>query len=520
MGLRLADGSVRFMGRRDHQVKIRGFRVELGDIEQNLAEHPAVREAVVVVQESGGGEERIAAYFTANGQAPDAVELRAYLKRKLPEHMIPSSFVPVKSFPLARNGKIDRRALPAPERGPERGVASPPRDPFEEAIAGMWCDLLHLNQVGIHDNFFDLGGHSLLAVRLLSWLRDVFRVELSVRALFAAPTVAELAGQIGEALSAGEQPLGSAIEPMARPARLPLSFAQQRLWFLQQWEGGGALYNVAQGWWLRGPLQLQRLRAALARLIARHEALRTAVVSEQGVARQQVRAEATVELPLIDLTGLAPERARAQALEQAQALARQGFDLTHAPLLRVALIRLGAEEHLLVLVIHHIVCDGWSIGVLRRELSALYEEPSRALPALPIQYADYAVWQRQWLQGEVLARQLGYWREKLADLSALELPTDRPRPAAQSYRGGRQALALSAELSAALKRLSRSERVTPYMLLLGAFKVLLARYSGQDDIAVGSPIAGRTQREIEGLIGFFVNTLVLRTDLSGNPTFS
>jgi len=307
--------------------------------------------------------------------------------------------------------------------------------------------------------------------------------------------------------------------PLSDERNLELSYAQQRLWFLQQWEGGGALYNIGRGWWLQGPLDVARLREAVTRLIARHDSLRTVFLSTQGQPQQQVLADLAVELPLVDLGALPAEQARAQALAQALALARQGFDLTQAPLLRLALIRVAESTHLLVLVIHHIISDGWSMRVFCRELAALYAGKGEQLPALPVQYLDYAQWQRADLQRAALERQLAYWRARLAGLTTLALPIDRPRPPAQSHRGARHALALSADLSAALKQLSQGERVTLYMLLLAAFQVLLARYSGQDDIAVGSPIAGRTRLEFEGLIGFFVNTLVLRTDLSGNPRF-
>ncbi|HYM87171.1 MAG TPA: condensation domain-containing protein, partial [Pseudoxanthomonas sp.] len=296
-----------------------------------------------------------------------------------------------------------------------------------------------------------------------------------------------------------------------------LSFAQQRLWFLEQWEGGSALYNITRAWWLQGLLEVERLRGALAQLVARHESLRTALVSAQGQPRQQVLADLAVDLPLVDLRALPADQARAQALAQAQSLARQGFNLEQAPLLRLTLLRVTESTHLLVLVMHHIISDGWSMGVFCRELAALYAGTGGQLPALPVQYPDYAQSQRAELQGAALERQLAYWRTKLAGLTTLALPTDRLRPPAQSYRGAHQSLTLSAELSAALKQLSQRERVTLYMLLLAAFQVLLARYSGQEDIAVGSPIAGRTRIEFEGLIGFFVNTLVLRTDLSGNP---
>ncbi len=299
-----------------------------------------------------------------------------------------------------------------------------------------------------------------------------------------------------------------------------LSYAQQRLWFLEQWEGGGALYNMVRGWWLQGPLEVARLRGAVGQLIARHESLRTVFVSNDGEPRQQVLADLAVDVPLVDLGALPEEQARVQALAQAQALARQGFDLAQGPLVRLTLFRVAESTHLLVLVMHHIISDGWSMGVFCRELAALYAGHGEQLPALPMQYADYALWQREMLEGATLERQLAYWRPRLAGVTTLELPTDRPRPPVLSYRGARHPVALSPGLTAALKQLSQRERVTLYMLLLAAFQVLLARHSGQDDIAVGSPIAGRTRSEFEGLIGFFVNTLVLRTDLSGNPRFS
>ena len=485
-----------------------------------MAQQPQVREAVVLLREDTPGDPRLVAYVVpVDAALADIEPLRAFLRERLPDYMLPAAFMFMDALPLTPNGKIDRKALPAPQSETEATPSSPPRNPVEEAVAGIWCELLHLRQVGIHDNFFDLGGHSLLAIQMLSWLRDVFGIELSVRALFNAPTITELAGQISTGLAGGGEHRAMPLKPLPRTTQLSLSFAQQRLWFLDQWEGASALYNIGHAWWLQGPLDVAQLRESVTRLIARHESLRTVFVSEQGQPQQQVLADVTAELPLVDLGALPAEQARAQALVQATALARQGFDLTQAPLLRLALFRVTESTHLLVLVIHHIVSDGWSMGVFCRELAALYAGNGEPLPPLPVQYPDFAQWQRAELQGAVLERQLAYWRARLASLTTLELPTDRPRPPAQSYRGARHTFALSAELSATLKQLSQRERVTPYMLLLAAFQVLLSRYSGQDDIAVGSPIAGRTRREFEGLIGFFVNTLVLRTDLSGNPRF-
>ncbi|HEY0738042.1 MAG TPA: amino acid adenylation domain-containing protein, partial [Herpetosiphonaceae bacterium] len=381
-----------------------------------------------------------------------------------------------------------------------------------------------VERVSIHDNFFEIGGHSLLATQVVSRLRQVLSVELPLRALFEAPTVAGLADQLSAQRSETQRPL----QPVDRAGPLPLSFAQQRLWFLDQLEPGSPLYNLPAGLRLRGTLDHDALRHSLDRLIARHESLRTTFAAVQGQPVQVIAPAAPLDLTTVDLRPLPPDERQAAAMELATEDARQPFDLQRGPLLRATLVLLDQDEHLLLFTLHHIITDGWSLGVLIREVAATYQalssqHPHREdtrLPELPIQYADYAVWQRAWLQGEVLQQQLSYWRQQLQGSVPLDLPTDRPRPSISESTGTHLALRLSAELSAGLQSLSQRLGATLFMTLLAAWQTLLHRYSGQTDISVGSPIAGRVRPELEDLIGFFVNTLVLRTDLSGSPTFA
>ena len=449
-------------------------------------------------------------------------QVRSYAKERLPEYMIPSAILVLEQLPLTANGKVNRRELPAPDGSrPELAAAYVgPRTVVEEALVGIWSEVLRVEQVGIHDNFFELGGHSLLATQVVSRVRQVLQCEVPLRSLFERPTVAGLAEQLeGKSESSSVLP---AVVAVSREQALPLSFAQQRLWLIDQLESNPAAYNIYAALKLRGELQLKALEMGLAEIVRRHEALRTCFPVLDGEPVQLIRPAGSLPLPLTDLS----DRADAASLVAgiAQEEAQQRFDLAAGPLFRARLLRLGAEEHVLLLNMHHIVSDGWSIGVLVKELSALYTVYAQGQPSplmeLAIQYADYAVWQRQWLQGEVLQEQLQYWREQLQGAPAvLELPTDHPRPAVQSFRGGRQSLLLDHGVSERLKELSRREGVTLFMTLLAAWQVLLSRYSGQEEIVVGSPIAGRTRSETEGLIGFFVNTLVLRGDLSGDPSF-
>ncbi|MDW8319701.1 MAG: condensation domain-containing protein, partial [Anaerolineae bacterium] len=464
--------------------------------------------------------------------------LRDFLRQRLPDYMVPAAIVPLDALPLTPNGKVDRRRLATWDIAAVEAEAEhvPPRTPTEEVLAALWADLLAAPRVGATDNFFALGGHSLLATQLVSRIRDAFGVELPLRALFEAPTLADLARAVDEARQARRGFAAPPLTPMPRdpaneglPAvRPPLSFAQQRLWFLDQLEPDSPLYNLPAAVRLTGRLDVTALRRALVALVQRHEALRTTFADPDGEAYQAIApasaAEMLVTLPVDDLSALPEATREAEARRLAVEEARRPFNLTTGPLLRCRLLRLGDQEHVVLLTMHHIVGDGWSVGVLIRELAALYaafaEGTAPALPDLPVQYADFAYWQRGWLQGETLDAQLAYWRQQLAGLPPLlELPTDRPRPPIPSYRGDTVEITLPPELAAALKALSRREGATLFMTLLAAFQALLHRYSSQDDIAVGTPIAGRTQRETEGLIGFFVNTLVLRGRLGDNPTF-
>ncbi|MFZ5918494.1 MAG: amino acid adenylation domain-containing protein, partial [Chloroflexota bacterium] len=527
LGRFFADGHIEFLGRIDHQVKVRGFRIELGEIEVVLKQHPMVRESVAVVRKDVAGDGRLVAYVVLEERSalvPN--ELRAFLKQRLPEYYVPSVFVQLEALPLTPNGKVDRKALPAPElsRADLESAYLAPRTPLEEMLAAVWAQLLNIEQVGVHDNFFELGGHSLLATQVVSRVRAAFQVELPLRKFFELPTVATLAEQIDGAMRAAAGVQSPPIVPVLRDVKMPLSFAQQRLWFLDHLEPGSPLYNIAAAVRVVGSLDAGALAHSLNEIVRRHEVLRTTFRTQDGRPAQVVAPEMHLSLPLTDLGHLPAEEREAEALRLAQEEAQRPFDLARGPLLRARLLRLEQQDHIVLLTMHHIVSDGWSMGVLIRELSELYPaflagQPS-PLPPLPLQYVDFAHWQRGWLQGEALEAQLDYWRQQLAgSLPLLELPTDRPRPAVQSVNGALQSFKLSRSLSAELRALSRQEGVTLFMLLLAAFQTLLYRYSGQEDISVGTPIANRNRAEVEGLIGFFVNTLVIRGDLSGGPSF-
>ncbi len=526
----LPDGNIEYLGRADTQVKVRGYRIELGEIEVVLARHAGVSQCAVLVREDGVAEKQLVAYVAAAAGAQVAVsELRSHLQQQLPEYMVPAVFIFVDELPLTTNGKLDRRALltmGAAYPTPECSYLAP-RTAVEEILAHLWSQVLEVDQVGIESNFFELGGHSLLAMQVISRVREVLQVELPLRDLFEAPTVAGLALLVEETLRARNRVEAPPLRVVSRTEALPLSFAQQRLWFLDQLEPHSSFYNLPEGIRLRGPLDVEALERSLATIINRHESLRTTFALIGGEPVQEIHAASEFRLPLLDLSGLPESEREAEAQRLAREEASAPFDLAVGPLLRARLFRLREEEHVVLLTLHHIISDGWSMGVLIKEVVQLYsafssreESAIAALPSLPIQYADYAVWQREWLSGEVLERQLSYWRKQLQGAApVLELPTDKPRPAVQSFNGASQTLKLDAQSSAALKELSREEGVTLFMTLLAAFAVLLSRYSGQEDISIGTPVAGRTQVETEGLIGFFVNTLVLRTEVRGEESF-
>ena len=520
-----ADGALDCLGRVDGQVKVRGFRIELGEVESALAGHPSVRESAAAARDDASGEKRLLAYVVPRGDAPAESDLRAWLKDRLPEYMVPSVFVTLDALPLTPNGKVDRKALPEPEpdRPPDPGREIPPRGPIEEALAGLWAEALGRERVGAHDDFFEAGGHSLLAAHLLARVRDTFGTDLPLKALFDAPTVAGLGRQVEDALRSGA---GVASPPLVRVERdgpPPASFAQQRMWFLDQLDPGSPAYNIAAAVRLEGALDVDALRRAFAGVAARHEALRTTLRNDKGLPVQVIAAETPIDVPVVDLTTVGPEAREAEAVRLVREESWRPFDLANGPLWRARLYRVGGDDHLLALTLHHAAADGWSIGVLIRDAAALYEgftsgRPA-TLPDLPVQYADHAAWQRDWLRGDVLDAHLGHWREALAGLPTLEVPTDRPRPAKPSGRGATAYRTFDAELTAAVKALGRKEGATLFMTLLAGFEALLGRYSGQADFAVGTPIAGRTRSETEGLIGYFANTLVLRADLAGDPGF-
>ncbi|MEH2040987.1 amino acid adenylation domain-containing protein [Nostoc sp.] len=552
----LPDGDIEYLGRIDNQVKIRGFRIELGEIETALSEHNDVQTCCVIAREDTPGEKRLVAYVVPYPQVtPTIDQLRHSLKAKLPEYMVPNAFVLLESLPLTSNGKVDRRALATHELDStllEKYVA--PRTPIEEMLALLWTQVLKLERVGIHDNFFEVGGHSLLATQLLSRIRNIFKVELPLRELFARATIADLAQSIGQLQQQDLELSTPPILPRAENAQLPLSYAQQRLWFLDQLQPLGGLYNIPLTLRLVGTLNVAALEQSLQEIIHRHEVLRTNFINVDGQPTQIIRGQgaggreqgaggreqgtgnreqgivrtsdplAPWTVSIVDFKHLSTSEKEIATQQLVQKQAIQGFNLANEPLVRATLVVLSETEHALLVYIHHIVSDGWSMGVFIKELAVLYNAYSQGQPSplapLPIQYADFAIWQRQWLQGDVLQSQLSYWQQQLADApTLLSLPTDRPRGAVQTYHGAYQAIALSKKLSIALKQLSQKESVTLFMTLLTAFQILLWRYSGQDDICIGTPIANRNRAEIEGLIGFFINTLVLRTRLDGNPSF-
>jgi amino acid adenylation domain-containing protein/FkbH-like protein len=520
------DGNIEFLGRKDHQVKVRGFRIELGEVEAVLRQHPSVQDVAVTARESAHGDRRLIAYVVVNKEAAISQDdLRSFLKRKLPEHMLPSSLMILDSLPLSPNGKVNRSALPAPadDASESTGLLVRSMTYIEELLSEVWADVLDVKRVSIKDNFFDLGGHSLLATQVISRVRNIFKIDMPLQGLFQSQDLEDFARSAEAAIKTGQPMSAPPLAPTPRDGELPLSFSQQRLWFLDQMEPGNSAFYIPCVVRLSGDLQVEALEKSLNEIIRRHEALRTTFISIQGQPSQVIAAEMPLRLPIIDLQHTAGgEEVEIERLIIAEA--HRPFHLAQGALLRATLLQLDAQERLLLITMHHIISDGWSLGVFAQELASFYKSFLNNRPSplddLPIQYVDYARWQRDWLRGEVLEAQLEYWVKQLSGCPPLlELPADRPRPPVQTYRGAKQSLVLSPELKEALKSLSRREGVTLFTTLLAAFKLLLHRYSGQDDVIVGSPIAGRNHTEVEGLIGFFLNTLALRTDLSGNPTF-
>ncbi|MEU3085653.1 amino acid adenylation domain-containing protein, partial [Streptomyces massasporeus] len=513
---RAPDGTLSYFGRADDQVKIRGFRIELGEIESAVLDAPDVTQAAVIVREDQPGDPRLTAYVVGG----DTTRVRKHVADVLPAHMVPASFVTLDRLPLTPNGKLDRKGLPAPTlSGAVEGRR--PRNPREELLAVLFADVLNVDRVGIDDNFFELGGHSLLATRLISRIRSAMGVEVPVRALFETPTIAGLAGwtdQAGEARRA--------LEPMERPERVPLSFGQRGLWFLNRLEGPSSTYNVPLVMRFSGPLDVPALRSALHDVVARHEGLRTLFREADGTPYQHIvpADEAVVDLIIADVDD---ERHLEAALAEA---AQYHFDLVTELPIRCTLFRLSDEEHALLPLMHHIASDGWSETLLGDDLSVAYaaraEGRAPGWAPLPVHYADYTLWQRDLLGREddpdsAISRQLAYWTENLRGLPELvNLPTDRPRPPVATYGGAEAPLRLDAALHDALLRLARQGNTTLFMTIQAGLVALMSRLSGDTDIAVGTPVAGRTDEALEDLFGYFVNTLVLRTDASGDPTFA
>lgn len=517
------DGRLEYLGRVDFQVKVRGFRIELGNIEATLRAHPAVRQAVVVVHQRKGAEKHLVAYVVLAEKA-SAQELRAFMREHLPEYMVPSRVLELDALPLSPNGKINRKALPDPDTlAHEEEGAAPVHSATEQAVAAVWAEILGGEVSSRHANFFEIGGHSLLATQAVSRVRQLFGIDLPLQTLFEEPTVAGLSAYIDKMRSQARGQAGLALTARTRPEKIPLSHAQQRLWFLEQMHPGDPTYVIASGLWMHGSLDVAALKSSLNSVLERHEVLRTRMEIQDGVPYQIISAAGEVEFPVTDLTSLGKQEQQRVVRRELQHIADPAFDLTRGPLVRAHLWKLSEQENCLGLAIHHIVADGWSMGILLRELRELYQarvtgrQPN--LHPLAIQYADYAIWQREWLQVQELDRQLEYWRAQLQDITALRLPQDRPHPPMRSGHGATYRWKLPPALVEDLRALGRRQGVTLFMTMLGALQMLLARYNGNGDIATGSVIANRNRQEIEELIGFFVNTVVLRAHVQSWQRF-
>ncbi|MDX6577743.1 MAG: hypothetical protein QOE96_3696 [Blastocatellia bacterium] len=523
-----ANGQIEFAGRRDQQVKLRGFRIELGEVETALARHPSIGESIVITRPDDRAGTRLLAYFVSNGPAdavPNAGELRSFLIDHLPDYAIPSVFVRMDALPLSANGKVNRLALPDPEKARPNLSSDyvPPHTSAEERLAEIWSEVLRVDGVGVDDNFLELGGHSLLAAQIVARVRAEFKIEIALRVLFESPTVAQMAGRFGAMVSSDDDSLFRTIDPRRQEGNAPLSFTQQQFWLLDQTEPGSS-YNVCTAVKIAGPLEVARLQQVLATIVGRHEILRTNVVMIDGGPIQVIAPSMRVPFEVLDLQRLSQAELETEIRNVFAAESEAHFDLSSDPLLRAKVVKVSPDESVLLLTMHHIVCDGWSVSVLLRELATLYADSVAGRPAslseLRIQYADFASWQRRRLQGPWLDCQLEYWKNQLAGATpTLDLSTDYSRPERQLLRGAQDSILLPTELSDAIRRLGRQQGATLFMTLLAAFQTLLFRYSGQEDIVVGSPVAGRSLLETEDLIGAFVNTVVLRADFAGNPSF-
>jgi amino acid adenylation domain-containing protein len=518
----LPGGEIEFLGRVDDQVKIRGFRIELGEIESVLLQHSSVKQAAVLAVPNERGDKSLVAYVVGSASSD---ELRGYLRGQLPDYMMPSAIVEMPKFPLNANGKIDRQALPKPEDVQAKQKAQvPPRTPTEEVIAAIWGEVLRRDGIGVEDDFFEIGGHSLLATQIASRLREHFRTPIAVRTVFEAPTIAELAKRLDSARREEQGLVPPPIKPVPRDGAIPLSFAQERLWVLDQMEPNNPLYNIPRSLRLKGALQVASLERALNEIVRRHESQRTTFAVQDEHPVQVFAPTLIIPLAVQDLAGIPESGREEEARRLAVEESLRPFDLAIGPLLRASLLRLDSDDHVLLLTMHHIISDAWSAGIFVQEMAVLYEaycahNPS-PLSELAVQYADYACQEREWLQGEVLEKQLTFWRERLKSIPpVLDLPLDRPRPQKRTFHGACETVRIPLETLRALKELSRQEGATLFMALMAGFQALLSRYSGQEQIVVGTDVANRTMPETEKMIGFFINLLAVRNDLSGNPTF-
>lgn len=513
-----ADGALVYRGRKDFQVKLRGLRIEPGEVDALLKQAPGISDALTLVR-----DDQLISYVVVNGTV-NREALRDSLKVRLPEFMVPAAIVPLAAWPLTPNGKIDRKALPSPAAFTvDAGEFVAPRNSSEEQIAAIWQQVLRRDRISVTANFFDLGGHSLLATQVVSRIRHLFRVDISVRAIFEAPTVEQLVRLISTASSAGLVDDAPPMQALVSPNRDTLSFAQYRLWFIDQLNQGSSEYNLPSAFRIDGPLDLGVLDKVFTEIVRRHETLRTNFAVEDGMPRLNVAAPAAWHSPVEDLSALAPADQQKKIAHWVDIDANKTFQLASDSLFSTRILKISANEHVLLLNMHHIIADGWSISVLVREVQMLYQAFSRGqgspLPDLPLQYSDFAVWQRQWLSGDVMDRLRAYWLNALKGApDVLRLPTDKPRPKRQTFNGAHFPVKLSTELSARVNAFCDARGLTPFMVLMGAYQLLLSRYANQKDISVGTPIAARNRTEIEGLIGFFINGLVIRSRLDGNPS--
>ena len=538
----LPDGNIEYLGRIDHQVKIRGFRIELGEIEARLLEHPSINESVVIARQDNNDDKRLAAYLIPtidgdgqnNGESLSAQtaktttipidELRVFLKHTLPDYMIPSAFVIMDAFPLTPNGKLDRKALPVPDQPLVSNEYIAPRNPTEQLLADIWKDVLKLDQVGIYDNFFELGGHSLLATQVISQIRHTFEIELPLRYLFEAPSVSELTLRVNQAQQEEQGLIAPPITVVSRDEDLPLSFAQQRLWFLDQLEPDSTSYNITSAVKITGNFNTKYFHTAINMFVARHEILRTSYPSHDGQPQLRIEPTLNVTLPAIDLQSLPKETQLITSKHVISNIAQNPCDLENGPLIQTNTLRLSDSQYILVIKIHHIVFDGWSMNIMIDELFnsyiAIESNSTYKSPNIQIQYVDYAHWQKNWLEGTLLEQQLSYWNKQLDNApELLTLPIDFPRPAIQTDHGDTYTINLSHRHIKSLKAICRQNDATIFMGLLAIFNMMLARYSGQNDICVGTPVSNRNHHELEKLVGFFVNTLTIRTKIHNVKSF-